>query len=75
MLSLFEEEKVNGYDYFPPEEGSIDQYFGRLGSGKTYALTAEILDALCRGQVVLDRGDARPEWRFSRAVHRIEVHR
>ncbi len=52
MQSLFEQEEVNGYDYFPPEEGSIDQYFGRLGSGKTYALTAEILDALCRGQVV-----------------------
>lgn len=39
-------------DLFPPYMGMISQYYGRIGSGKTYAATCDILDLLRRGQVV-----------------------
>lgn len=39
-------------DLFPASEGMIAQYYGRIGSGKTYAATADILDLLRRGKVV-----------------------
>jgi hypothetical protein len=39
-------------DLFPSEEGMIAQYYGRIGSGKTYAATSDILDLLRRGKVV-----------------------
>lgn len=39
-------------DLFPSEEGSIDQIYGRIGNGKTYAATADILRDLERGLVV-----------------------
>lgn len=39
-------------DLFEAEEGSICQYFGRIGNGKTYAATADILEDLQRGMVV-----------------------
>ncbi len=34
------------------DEGEIDQYFGRIGTGKTMAGTRRVLDELMRGQVV-----------------------
>lgn len=37
---------------FPPAEGEITQYYGRIGQGKTYNATADILDLLRRGYVV-----------------------
>lgn len=39
-------------DLFPASEGMITQYYGRIGSGKTYAATADVLDLLRRGKVV-----------------------
>lgn len=39
-------------DLFPPSAGMITQYYGRIGSGKTYAATQDILDLLRRGKVV-----------------------
>ena len=36
-------------DLFEAEEGSIDQYYGRIGNGKTYNATADIWDDLNRG--------------------------
>lgn len=39
-------------DIFPPNEGLITQYYGQIGSGKTYAATADILELLRRGKVV-----------------------
>jgi len=37
---------------FQPRDGSINLYYGRIGGGKTYAATADILSALQAGQVV-----------------------
>ncbi len=39
-------------DLFPPNDGVISQYYGRIGSGKTYAATRDVLDLLRRGKVV-----------------------
>jgi hypothetical protein len=39
-------------DIFPVSEGEITQYYGRIGSGKTYAATADLLELLRRGKVV-----------------------
>lgn len=39
-------------DVFPSAEGMICQYYGRIGSGKSYAATSDILDLLRRGKVV-----------------------
>ncbi len=39
-------------DLFPPTDGMISQYYGRIGSGKTYAGTADVLDLLKKGKVV-----------------------
>lgn len=45
-------EEIELLDLFPANEGSINQYYGRIGSGKTYAATADVLDLLKRGRVV-----------------------
>jgi len=37
---------------FQPRDGSINLYYGRIGGGKTYAATADILSLLQAGQVV-----------------------
>lgn len=37
---------------FVPNEGTIDQIYGRVGQGKTYAATVDILRKLKRGEVV-----------------------
>lgn len=52
---VFDGKRVKEIDLinlFPPSEGQISQYYGRIGSGKTYAATADILDLLRRGKVV-----------------------
>jgi len=33
-------------------EGSVNFYYGRIGAGKTYAATADILDLLDQGHIV-----------------------
>lgn len=37
---------------FQPRDGSINLYYGRIGGGKTFAATFDILSALSAGQVV-----------------------
>jgi hypothetical protein len=39
-------------DLFEPDEGSVNFYYGRIGNGKTYSATADILDLLKKGRVV-----------------------
>jgi len=39
-------------DLFEPDEGSVNFYYGRIGNGKTYSATADILDYLRQGRVV-----------------------
>jgi len=39
-------------DIFQATEGSINMYYGKIGHGKTYAATADILDLLKEGKVV-----------------------
>lgn len=39
-------------DIFKPNEGSLSFYYGRIGNGKTYAATADILGLLRKGKVV-----------------------
>jgi len=42
----------NDIDHFKPPEGSLNMYYGAIGSGKTYSATADIIDLLKAGQVV-----------------------
>lgn len=37
---------------FEASEGSINMYYGKIGNGKTYSATADILDLLDQGKVV-----------------------
>jgi len=37
---------------FEASEGSINMYYGKIGNGKTYAATSDILDLLRQGKVV-----------------------
>ena len=39
-------------DFFEPDEGSINLYYGMIGHGKTYSATADILELLKQGKVV-----------------------
>jgi hypothetical protein len=39
-------------DVFAATEGSINMYYGKIGNGKTYAATSDIIDSLKRGIVV-----------------------
>jgi len=45
-------EEIDLVGLFPANEGMITQYYGRIGSGKTYAATSDILEKLRRGNVV-----------------------
>jgi len=45
-------DQINLLNLFPPGEHGIYMYYGRIGSGKTYAMTADILEALHKGKVV-----------------------
>ncbi len=49
---VLEKDDIGVYDLFPPDEGSIQLYYGRIGSGKTFALTKELLDDLESGKIV-----------------------
>jgi len=51
-IKTVESEKANLGDIFPAGEHGIYCYFGRIGNGKTYALTADIIEALMQGQIV-----------------------
>jgi len=44
--------KTDLVDVFEAREGSINFYYGRIGSGKTYNATADILELLSWGHVV-----------------------
>lgn len=39
-------------DYFEAQEGELNMYYGRIGSGKTYGATADIIDELNKGKLV-----------------------
>jgi len=39
-------------DVFSASEGSINMYYGKIGNGKTYSATADILELLKQGKVV-----------------------
>jgi len=43
---------VDIMEMFKPVEGEVALYYGRIGNGKTYAATADILELLQRGEVV-----------------------
>jgi hypothetical protein len=45
-------EDIDLIDLFSPSEGEITQRYGRIGQGKTYGATADVLDELRRGHVV-----------------------
>lgn len=44
--------EVDMFDIIPPQEGSMNQYYGRIGEGKTYAGTADAIDDLNHGVIV-----------------------
>jgi len=45
-------EEIELLDLFTPAEGEITQRYGRIGQGKTYGATVDVLDELRRGHVV-----------------------
>jgi len=47
-----EVDKQDLIDIFGPEDGTVNMYYGRIGNGKTYSATADILDHLRQGRVV-----------------------
>lgn len=47
-----EVKEIELLDLFTPADGEITQYYGRIGCGKTYAGTMDVLDELARGHVV-----------------------
>jgi len=56
---------------FSPQDGEITQRYGRIGQGKTYGATADVLDELKRGHVVYTNWkmnyegfDQRESWLF-----------
>lgn len=40
------------HNFFPAQEGEIDQYFGKIRNGKTYIATADAYKDLCKGKIV-----------------------
>lgn len=45
-------EEIELLDLFPADEGEITQRYGRIGQGKTYGATADVLDELRFGHAV-----------------------
>lgn len=45
-------EEVDMLDYLPPDEGELNQIYGRIGTGKTYLATVDAIELLKRGQIV-----------------------
>lgn len=73
------EHVVDLFDLFPPREGSMNQYYGRIGEGKTYAATADAIEDLEMGQVVYtswhlnwDGYDERKKW-WARLLYKIGI--
>lgn len=63
------------FEFLPPQEGEINIYYGRIGTGKTYAGTKNILEELREGHVVyanwnikFDGYDERKFW-YYRLAH------
>jgi len=46
-----EQKEIDIIKLLPPDEGEINQIYGRIGSGKTYCATKDIIDDLNRGQL------------------------
>lgn len=44
--------EIDLLELLPPDEGSINQWYGRIGSGKTYCATQEILRNLRKGKII-----------------------
>lgn len=49
---LFIPEEIKIKDYWPPDEGSMNFYYGKIRNGKSYAATVDLLDDLNHGQVI-----------------------
>jgi len=47
-----DEQQINLLELFPAHEGEITQRYGRIGQGKTYGATVDVIDELRRGHVV-----------------------
>lgn len=54
-------QEVDILDLIPAYEGEINQYYGKIGSGKTYTATADVLNDLKNGQVVYVNWDIKWE--------------
>jgi len=52
MSEILIPKKISILELLDPDEGEINQYYGRIGSGKTYTATSDVLRDLKRGQVV-----------------------
>jgi len=69
--------ELDMFNILPPQDGGMNQYYGRIGEGKTYAATADAIKDLERGQVVYtswrlrwEGYDERDYWYF-RLAHKI----
>lgn len=51
--TLMQEKTADIYSLFTPVEGFNTVYYGKIRNGKTYAATADILELLERGEVVI----------------------
>lgn len=81
MPTILDGKVVDFFEIIPADEGSLDQYYGHIGSGKTYVATAEILRDLRRGKVVYaswrvkwEGYDERSSW-FFRLLGRLGLKR
>jgi len=45
-------EEIDVFEMLPPDEGEITIFYGRIGAGKTYAGTENIINDLKRGEIV-----------------------
>jgi len=71
--------ELDMFTILPPQDGGMNQYYGRIGEGKTYAATADAIADLNRGQVVYtswklkwDGYDERDFWWY-RLLHKIGI--
>jgi len=75
----YEEIELDMFDILPPQDGGMNQYYGRIGEGKTYAATADAIEDLNAGNVVYtswrlkwDGYDERDYW-FSRLLYKLKI--
>lgn len=47
-----EVKEIDLYEIFPPNEGEINQYYGKIGSGKTANATRDIIKKLKQGKII-----------------------